>query len=284
MPRLPLHPAAVYGVVKEIKAAAEDLSPIVVAGAPGPARELVGALGAGGDPSALRDLSGREVAKYDLQGASLLVYVVEGERPTAEDEEVLKLADRSDVDAVCVLVGASSQPVDIPYVPATRVVVAPPGKPIPVGQVAGLVADLAEESGYGLAARLPVIREAVVHGIVHRFSRQNGILGAAIFIPGADFPVLTLNQLRMVFRIAAAHGEQIDRERIPEVLAVVGAGLGFRTLAREALGFIPGLGWAVKGGVAYVGTKALGKAATSYFEQGGAGAITRAVDAVRSRS
>jgi uncharacterized protein (DUF697 family) len=284
MRRLPLHPAAVYGVVKEIKAAAEDLSPIVVAGAPGPARELVGALGAGGDPSALRDLSGREVAKYDLQGASLLVYVVEGERPTPEDEEVLRLADRSDVDAVCVLVGASSQPVDIPYVPATRVVVAPPGKPIPVAQVAELVADLAEESGYGLAARLPAIREAVVHGIVRRFSRQNGILGAAIFIPGADFPVLTLNQLRMVFRIAAAHGEQIDRERIPEILAVVGAGLGFRTLAREALGFIPGLGWAVKGSVAYVGTKALGKAATAYFEQGGADAITRAADAVRSRS
>jgi uncharacterized protein (DUF697 family) len=284
MRRLPLHPAAVYGVVKEIKAAAEDLSPIVVAGAPGPAGELVSVLGADGDPSALRDVSGREVAKYDLQGASLLLYAVEGERPTIEDEDVLKLADRNGVDAVCVLFGASSQSVDIPYVPATRVVVAPPEKPLPVAQIAVLVADLAEETAYGLAARLPVLRGAVVDAIVRRFSRQNGILGAAIFIPGADFPVLTLNQLRMVFRIAAAHGEQIDRERIPELLAVVGVGLGFRTVAREALGFVPGLGWAVKGGVAYVGTKALGKAATAYFEQGGAGAITRAADAVRSRS
>ena len=284
MRRLPLHPAALYGVVKEMKTAAEDLSPIVVAGAPGPADELVSALGAGGDSSALRDLSGREVTKYDLQGASLLLYVVEGEKPTADDEEVLKRADRSDVDAVCILVGASSQPVDIAYVPATRVVIAPPGKPIPLERVAELVADLADESAYGLAARLPVLREAVVEAIVRRFSRQNGILGAAIFVPGADFPVLTLNQLRMVFRIAAAHGEQIDRERIPEILAVVGAGLGFRTIAREALGLVPGLGWAVKGGVAYVGTKALGKAATAYFEQGGADAISRAADAVRSRS
>jgi uncharacterized protein (DUF697 family) len=284
MRRLPLHPAALYGVVKEMKTAAEDLSPIVVAGEPGPAGELVSALGAGGDPSALRDLSGREVTKYDLQGASLLLYVVEGEKPTADDEEVLKRADRSDVDAVCILVGASSQPVDIAYVPATRVVIAPPGKPIPLQRVAELVADLADESAYGLAARLPVLRDAVVEAIVRRFSRQNGILGAAIFVPGADFPVLTLNQLRMVFQIAAAHGEQIDRERIPEILAVVGAGLGFRTIAREALGFVPGLGWAVKGGVAFVGTKALGKAATAYFEQGGAGAISRAADAVRSRS
>ena len=75
-----------------------------------------------------------------------------------------------------------------------------------------------------------------------------------------------------------------EQERIPEILAVVGAGLGFRTVAREALGLVPGLGWAVKGGVAYVGTKALGKAATAYFEQGAARGLARAADAVRSRS
>jgi len=282
--RLPLHPAAVYGVVKEIKAAAEDLSPLVVAGAEGPASELVAALAEGGDTSALRDLSGREVTRYDLQGAALLLYVVSGEKPSAEDEQVLKLADRNDVDAVCVLVGAESTPVDIAYVPATRVVAVPPGRPLPVDRIAELVASLTDETGYALAARLPVVREAVVEAIVRRFARQNGVLGVAIFIPGADFPVLTLNQLRMVFRIAAAHGEEIDRERIPEVLAVVGAGLGFRTVAREALGFVPGLGWAIKGGVAYAGTKALGKAATAYFEQGGAHALSRAADAVRSRS
>ena len=284
MRRLPLHPAAVYGVVKEIKAAAEDLSPLVVAGAEGPASELVAALAQGGDTSALRDFSGREVTRYDLQGAALLLYVVSGEKPSAEDEQVLKLADRNDVDAVCVLVGAKSTPVDVAYVPATRVVAVPPGRPLPVDRIAELVASLTDETGYALAARLPVVREAVVEAIVRRFARQNGVLGVAIFIPGADFPVLTLNQLRMVFRIAAAHGEEIDRERIPEVLAVVGAGLGFRTVAREALGFVPGLGWAIKGGVAYAGTKALGKAATAYFEQGGAHALSRAADAVRSRS
>jgi uncharacterized protein (DUF697 family) len=284
VPRLPLHPAAVLGVVKEIKAAAEDLSPLVVAGAPGPAGELLSALGEGGEPGALRDLSGREVTKYDLQGAALLLYVVAGDQPTPEDEKVLKLADRNDVEVVCVFAGAKSRPLDVPYVPATSVVAVPPGKPIAVHKVAELVASLTDENGYGLAARLPVLREEVVKAIVRRFSRQNGILGVAIFIPGADFPVLTLNQLRMVFRIAAAHGEKIDRERVPEILAVVGTGLGFRTLARETLGFVPGVGWAVKGGFAYLGTKALGKAATAYFEQDGPRAIARAADAVRSRS
>jgi uncharacterized protein (DUF697 family) len=284
MPRLPLHPGAVYGVFKEIKAASEDLRPLVVAGAAGPGGELVQALGAGGDPQALRDLTGRAVTAYDLNGAALLLYVVEGATPSPEDESILRLADRNDVEVVCVLAGASEHPVDIPYVKATSVVIVPEGHPPPVSPVAELVAELTDQNGYGLAARLPALRPAVVEAIVRHFSRQNGFLGVAVFVPGADFPVLTLNQLRMVFRMAAAYGEEIDRERLPEVLAVVGAGLGFRTLAREALGFVPGLGWLVKGGVAYVGTKALGKAASTYFEQGGADGLVRAADAVRSRS
>src|SRR6187551_3059893 len=151
MKKLPLHPAAVYGVVKEIKAAAEDLSPLLVAGAEEPAAELVSALAEGGDSSALRDLSGREVTKYDLQGAAMLVYVVAGEKPSAEDEAVLKLADRNDVDAICVLAGAASQPLDIPFVPATRVVVAQPGRPMPVAHMAELIASVSEGNGYGLA-------------------------------------------------------------------------------------------------------------------------------------
>jgi uncharacterized protein (DUF697 family) len=134
------------------------------------------------------------------------------------------------------------------------------------------------------ATRLPALRGAVVEQTINKFARQNGILGAAIFIPGADLPALTLNQIRMVFRIAAAYGEQIDRDRALEILAVIGAGLGFRAVAREALGFIPGVGWAIKGGIAYAGTRALGTAAAAYFEAGGQTRIKNVVGSVRSRS
>ncbi len=113
------------------------------------------------------------------------------------------------------------------------------------------------------------------------FSKQNAILGAAIFIPGADLPALTLNQMRMVFRIAGAYGADVDHERAVELLAVLGAGLGFRAVAREVVGVVPGLGWAVKGAIAYAGTRALGEAAIRYFDAGGIGAI---VGSVRSRS
>ncbi|HZL05295.1 MAG TPA: hypothetical protein VFE45_07730, partial [Coriobacteriia bacterium] len=42
----------------------------------------------------------------------------------------------------------------------------------------------------------------------------------------------------------------------------------FRTVARQAIGIVPVLGWAIKGGMGYGGTVAMGKAAIAYFEQG----------------
>ena len=105
-------------------------------------------------------------------------------------------------------------------------------------------------------------------------------MGVAIFVPGADFPVLTLNQIRLVLRLAAAHGVEIDQQRVPEVLATVAAGFGFRAVARQLLGAIPIGGWVVKGGVAYGGTRALGEGAWRYFqaqvtESAGADPVTR---------
>jgi uncharacterized protein (DUF697 family) len=84
-------------------------------------------------------------------------------------------------------------------------------------------------------------------------------------VPGIDMPILTFNQLRMVLRIALAHGEGIDRARALELVGVVGAGFTFRAIARSLLDFVPVGGWAVKGAIAYTGTRALGEAAVRYF-------------------
>jgi len=92
------------------------------------------------------------------------------------------------------------------------------------------------------------------------------VIGAALFVPGVDMPILTLNQIRLVLRIAVAYGEDVDSRRGPEVMGVVGAGFGFGAAARQLLDLVPVAGWAVKGGVAYTGTKAIGEAAVRYFE------------------
>jgi uncharacterized protein (DUF697 family) len=255
----------VWGLAKEITAAIADFRPIVVGGAPTPAAELRRKLTEDGAPEAVRDVSGRPLERYDVDGAELLVYLVEGDHVSGDDEQALRTASRHRIETVCVLVGGS-EPANVPYVLESDVISVPAGAPLPVERIVGRIAERAGERDFVLASKLPRLRRAVAERIVRRFSRQNGMLGAAIFLPGADLPVLTLNQLRMVFRIAGAYGEELDRERAVELVGVVGAGVGFRALARQAAGFIPGPGWALKGGIAYAGTRALGETAIRYFE------------------
>ena len=276
MPKLPLNPTAVLGVVKELRVTDADLRPLLVGGAPVRAKEIHDALGKDAEPGAIRILAAPTA--YDFEGANVLVYAVDGAVPGEEDEKAFQLASRKGVEIVCVVFGASAEdPPTILYVLDSDVIPVPPGAPLPLESIAERAADRAGDSSHHLAARVPVLREAVVQEIIKRFALQNGVLGVAIFIPGADFPVLTLNQIRMVLRIASAHGERLDRERAFEVLSVVAAGLGFRTVARQLVGFVPGLGWAVKGGVAYAATLALGEAADAYFAAGGTRMIERSV-------
>ena len=86
---------------------------------------------------------------------------------------------------------------------------------------------------------------------------QNAGIGLVIFIPGADFPIMTLNQTKMVIQIAAAYGQPLSADRVKELAAVVGGGLACRTVARQVAGLVPAVGWAVKAGVGYASTAAI---------------------------
>ena len=95
---------------------------------------------------------------------------------------------------------------------------------------------------------------------------QNAGIGMVALIPGADMPVMTLNQAKMVLQIAAAYGQKLGRERAMELLCVVGGGFACRTLARQLVSVVPAFGWVVKGGVGFAGTIAMGCATIAYFE------------------
>jgi uncharacterized protein (DUF697 family) len=112
------------------------------------------------------------------------------------------------------------------------------------------------------------VRRAYCDHVVLANASQNAVIGAVVIIPGADMPAMTANQIRMVLKIAAAYGEEIGLDRALEILSVVGTAFVFRTLARQALDFVPGFGWALKGAVGFTGTVALGEAAIAYFEAG----------------
>jgi len=241
-----LGPLALLSLVREARAGAGDRRPLAVAGA----RELVPLLArelrAGGDESAV--VEGR------VDGAAVLVWIG---RP---DDDVLRAATRAGIPVVAVTEDDS-----LPYVLATDLVHVPAGQGFPVDEIAFAVARKLGEGGTALAARLPVLRRAVCEQLIDSVSRRNALIAAAVFVPGVDMPVLTLNQARLVLRIALAHGQSVDNQRAAELLGVVGAGFGFRAVARELLDLVPVVGWALKGAIAYAGTKAIGEAAVRYF-------------------
>ena len=113
-------------------------------------------------------------------------------------------------------------------------------------------------------ARRPLAEESI-----KATALQNAGVGAVDIIPGADMPVMTLNQVKMLLQIAAAYGEPMDMGRVKELAAVVGGGFVARTLAREILGRVPVAGILIRGGIGYTMTIAMGYAALNYFEGGG---------------
>ena len=119
-----------------------------------------------------------------------------------------------------------------------------------------------------LAANFPFVRRAVADEAVKSTAFQNGVIGGVVFIPGADMPLMTANQAKMVMQIAAAYGQPLGAERIKELATVIGGAFVFRTVARQAVALLPGFGWALKAAVGYSGTVAMGRAAISYFESG----------------
>jgi len=120
-----------------------------------------------------------------------------------------------------------------------------------------------------LAANFPFVRRAVSEESIKTTAFQNGVIGFVAIIPGADMPLMTANQAKMILQIAAAYGAPLGAERIKELAVVVGGGFTLRAVARQLLDFIPGFGWALKAAIGYSGTLAMGYAALEYFEEGG---------------
>ena len=129
----------------------------------------------------------------------------------------------------------------------------------------------------------PLWRKAAVNAIIEQTSRANAQFALVSNVPaiipilggfisaGADLLVLTKNQVMMCYKVAAAHGEDLDNQFaiVRELAPVVGVGFLWRTAAREAASFIPfAAGTIPKVAIAFAGTLTLGKAADLYYQHG----------------
>jgi uncharacterized protein (DUF697 family) len=252
MARLPVSPQAIRKLLSDFEWA-DGTAVLAVDGASELAPELRQQFLRGrAEPDAVR-LGGPE-------GAAAYVHVFAGE-PTDADVAALRRARLARVPTIAVVEGPRTE-ATIPYVLATDVVWSAPGHAFPLDTIARVLAGRLGERGAPLAARVPLLRGAVCEHLVESFSRRNGLAAAAV---GADLPVLALNQVRLVLRLAQAHGWNGLGERGPELVVTAGAAFGLRALARELVDRAPAARWAVRATVAYGGTRVLGDAARLRF-------------------
>lgn len=136
--------------------------------------------------------------------------------------------------------------------------------------VRATIARLLGSDALTAARRHPPLRDAVAESLIAQMSRQAGTVGVAAVVPGADLPVITLIQVRLVAQLAAIYDRPLDARRGLEVAGVLAGAFGWRALARRAVTSVPVAGFAVRGGIAYSATKAVGEAAKAYFTTAGA--------------
>ncbi|MDW8232006.1 MAG: hypothetical protein RMJ54_04430 [Roseiflexaceae bacterium] len=144
----------------------------------------------------------------------------------------------------------------------------------------GLLEQLPATHHLAAARRLPGVRAVYARRLIDTTSMTNATYALASSLPEqipilsmpfavADILVLTKNQAIMVYRLALAYGAPLDfRQRIAEVMPVVGGAFVWREIARTLAGLAPVWGIVPKVGIAYAGTYATGVVAWRWYEKG----------------
>lgn len=133
------------------------------------------------------------------------------------------------------------------------------------GPVHAAVVRCLDDEASAAARRHFALRPATADMLITRAARQAGTIGTVAVIPGADMPAMTLIQVRLVAQLAAVYGKPVDARRGLEVAGVLAGAFGWRAIARRAVGAVPVAGFAVRGGIAYSATRAVGEAAHTFF-------------------
>ena len=219
------------------------------------AEQLVRELGSGAAPGTVSTREGTSVA-----GAEVVVRVIAGD-PSDEDVAVVRAGEREGVPVVLVQLWPQAEWTR-PFVLTPFVVECRAGEGFPVNEIAARIGEAAEHAP-ALAARVPVLREAVESGVVRGATIRSALLAALGSRRGGTRSVLALEQVRALSRLRALDPEAagaVDARAAAGVAALVYAsGFAFREAARMTRGKAPApLANAV---IAAAGTWALTEAA-----------------------
>jgi len=136
-----------------------------------------------------------------------------------------------------------------------------------------------------LAIHALPFRQEVSHRMVKKVAKENALFALATAVPdivpfltlpwavgefASDTAVLTANQIRLAFLLAAANDREVGyREQRTEISTIILGAFGWRALARELVGMIPwGAGLIPKAAIAYAGTRVAGLSLERYYRLG----------------
>jgi uncharacterized protein (DUF697 family) len=106
--------------------------------------------------------------------------------------------------------------------------------------------------------------EIKCNSIVHAASAVTGAMGV-IPIGPADTLMITPTQIAMIISLGAVFNIRVSENVAKSILGGLALSLAGRAVAATLLSFIPVVGWAIKGGTAFVLTEAIGWTAVVHF-------------------
>lgn len=245
--------ARTLGFALREEGARESAGSILVSGVL--AEQLAKELAAGAEPSAVVTGAGRLTDDVEV-----VVHVVAGD-PTEADETLVADAGRRGIETVVVELWPQEDWTR-PFVLSPFVIECRPGEGFPVAEIADAIAT-ATGANESLAARVPLVADAVRTRLLKQSVIRAAIIGLAGSRFGASRPLLTLEQTRLAARLrAVSGGSTSSSEDLPMLAgtaaAVLGSGFACKRVARGARAYLPTpVAYAA---VAAAGTWALAKA------------------------
>ena len=120
-----------------------------------------------------------------------------------------------------------------------------------------------------LGVAFPFMRQPIALDLTRQTAFENVVVASVFFLPGADLPILTLNQCKLFYQIAVINEVPLSRERLADAAVVIASAFGFRGIARLVLRKLTPIGWLVRGSTAFGATMAMGHLAHQLYSRGG---------------
>lgn len=236
-------------------------------------------------PFTLIDTPGHlpEVMGSGIEEASLVVFMIDGEKGLRQDDRNLLMTIREMDKPTIVVVNKidalknSQEGDELANNVAMRLGVT---GVIPISARNGT--NVAEELVPAMIAASPEAALVIGHELpaYRRQAAQRIIRNATLVslaaglepIPLIDIPILIGTQVRLVLRLAALYGEPIDSsealKHARELVVTMISGLGLRYLAEQAAKAVPFGGDIIAGAIAGAATWSIGEVALEYYESG----------------